>query len=71
MPTPGPDLQELLRGDVLGVARALLGHHLVHAGVTLRLTEVEAYAGEDDPGSHARRGRTPRTAVMNGPAGRL
>lgn len=71
MPTPGPDLQELLRGDVLGVARALLGHHLVHAGVTLRLTEVEAYAGEDDPGSHARRGRTPRTAVMYGPAGRL
>nr|WP_307812434.1 DNA-3-methyladenine glycosylase [Phycicoccus sp. CSK15P-2] len=64
-------LRDLLAGDVLEVAPALLGARLSHGGVTVRLTEVEAYAGTDDPGSHAFRGRTPRTEVMFGPAGRL
>ena len=57
----------------LEVARDLLGRLLVRdtpeGRVVLRLTEVEAYAGSDDPGSHAYRGRTPRTAVMFGEAG--
>ena len=57
----------------LEVARDLLGQLLVRdtpeGRVVLRLTEVEAYAGADDPGSHAYRGRTPRTAVMFGEAG--
>ena len=53
------------------MAPALLGATLTHAGVTVRLTEVEAYAGQVDPGSHAFRGPTPRTAVMFGPAGHL
>ena len=51
------------------VAPALLGRHLSFGGVTLRLTEVEAYAGGLDPGSHAFRGPTPRTEPMFGPAG--
>ena len=51
------------------VAPDLLGALLVGGGVTVRLTEVEAYAGEADPGSHAFRGRTARTEVMFGPPG--
>ncbi len=57
--------------DVLIVARELLGCRVTHAGVTVRLTEVEAYAGQGDPGSHAFRGRSPRTEAMFGPAGCL
>lgn len=56
----------------LVVAPELLGCRVTHGGVTARLTEVEAYAGEGaDPGSHAFRGRTPRTEVMFGEAGHL
>jgi DNA-3-methyladenine glycosylase len=54
---------------VLDVARDLLGRDVAHGGVTLRLTEVEAYRGADDMGSHAYRGKTKRNEVMFGPAG--
>ncbi|RNI17792.1 DNA-3-methyladenine glycosylase [Flexivirga caeni] len=57
--------------DPLVTARRLLGAHLIGRGVTVRVTEVEAYAGRRDPGSHAFRGRTPRTEVMFGPPGHL
>lgn len=57
--------------DPVEVARDLLGCHVVVGDVALRLTEVEAYRGQADPGSHAFRGETPRTAVMFGPPGHL
>lgn len=65
------DLVGLLDGPAERVASLLLGGVITHCGVAVRLTEVEAYAGTDDPASHAWRGETPRTRVMFGPPGRL
>ncbi|WP_340562657.1 DNA-3-methyladenine glycosylase [Streptomyces sp. GSL17-111] len=58
---------------VLEVAPDLLGRtlvrHTAEGPIEVRLTEVEAYLGERDPGSHAFRGRTERNAAMFGPPG--
>jgi DNA-3-methyladenine glycosylase len=64
-------LEDVLAGPPVEAARRLLGATLRGRGVTLRLVEVEAYAGPADPGSHAYRGRTARNAVMFGPPGHL
>lgn len=56
---------------VLEVAPSVLGCVVVNGPVAVRLTEVEAYDGATDPGSHAFRGRTARNAVMFGPPGRV
>src|SRR5215207_1292510 len=71
MPVP----RALLADPVLEVAPRLLGMVLRsttdEGTVAVRLTEVEAYDGPNDPGSHAYRGRTARNAVMFGPPGHL
>ncbi|MEU8462984.1 DNA-3-methyladenine glycosylase [Streptomyces sp. NPDC059982] len=72
-----PDRTPLSRSffdrPVLTVAPDLLGRTLVRrtpeGPLELRITEVEAYEGAADPGSHAYRGRTARNASMFGPPG--
>lgn len=62
------DFSDLLAGAPEDAAPELLGNLLVSEvggrPVRLRLTEVEAYKGEDDPASHAYRGRNDRNGSM-------
>ena len=63
LPQPGLDLlpQAFCLRPVQVVARDLLGRHLRHGGVVLRITEVEAYGGPDVPPATAARGAPPAT----------
>jgi DNA-3-methyladenine glycosylase len=63
--------RSLLAQPATEVAPRLLGAVVRHGDVAVRLTEVEAYLGHLDPGSHAFRGQTPRNSVMFGRAGHL
>jgi DNA-3-methyladenine glycosylase len=53
------------------VAPALLGATIAGRGVVLRITEVEAYSGPTDPGSHGHRGMTQRNRHLFGQPGTL
>jgi len=66
--------EEFFARATVDVARDLLGATLQacdERGIRTagRIVETEAYGGQDDPASHAGRGRTPRSALMFGPAG--
>jgi DNA-3-methyladenine glycosylase len=60
--------------DTIEVARGLIGKTLVRQDGKVRISgmiiETEAYRGEEDLACHCRAGRTPRTEIMYGPAGR-
>jgi DNA-3-methyladenine glycosylase len=61
----------VLEATATEMAPLLLGGIIRHRDVAIRITEVEAYLGEQDPGSHAFRGQRPRNAVMFGEPGHL
>ncbi len=61
--------RDFFNRPTLAVAQDLLGKIMIFGGSAGVITETEAYIGQDDPACHAARGRTPRNAVMFGPAG--
>ncbi|WP_066522169.1 DNA-3-methyladenine glycosylase [Curtobacterium ammoniigenes] len=64
-------LDEVLRAPALDVAPVLLGATISGRGVRVRITEVEAYMGDEDPGSHGFRGMRVRNRHLFGPGGHL
>jgi DNA-3-methyladenine glycosylase len=71
LPRKRPLPRGFFRRDPVELAPLLLNKLFVAGDRTVRIVEVEAYRGADDPGSHAFRGETPRNASMFGPPGHL
>jgi DNA-3-methyladenine glycosylase len=69
--TPRRLPRRFYRRDSRAVAPDLLNKVLVAEPCRARIVEVEAYAGGEDPASHAYRGRTARNATMFERAGLL
>ncbi|MDE7279614.1 MAG: DNA-3-methyladenine glycosylase [Oscillospiraceae bacterium] len=62
--------------DVLDVAPDLVGKLIVRtfedgSETALRITEAEAYRGEEDTACHASKGKTERTKILYGKAGTI
>ena len=55
----------------LEVAPELVGKLLICNGKALRISETEAYCGEEDTACHAHKGRTKRTQVLYMDAGTI
>ncbi|MGC9209309.1 MAG: DNA-3-methyladenine glycosylase [Nitrososphaeria archaeon] len=68
-----PIPRSFFRRETVEVARDLIGALLVRRFgdrmAALRITEVEAYRGRDDPASHAYRGNRGRASIMYGEVG--
>lgn len=66
--------EDFFHRDCLEVAPDLVGKLLVRINedeieTVLRITETEAYRGEEDTACHACKGRTPRTELLYGKSG--
>ena len=65
--------EEFFHRDCLEVAPDLVGKVIVSKiggeEVRVRISETEAYRGEEDTACHAHKGRTPRTEVLYGKCG--
>ncbi|MDE5945869.1 MAG: DNA-3-methyladenine glycosylase [Oscillospiraceae bacterium] len=62
--------------DCLEVAPDLVGKILVYrlsdgSEFRVRITETEAYRGEEDKACHASKGKTPRTEILYGESGKI
>ena len=65
--------EEFFHRDCLLVAPELVGKILVRKldgnEIRVRITETEAYRGEEDKACHASKGKTPRTELLYGKSG--
>lgn len=62
---------EFFHRPCLEVAQDLVGKVIVCGDKRLRITETEAYCGENDTACHAHKGRTKRTEIMYREAGTM